>query len=468
MQPAATLRGELLDICICTAFLVIGLTSCAIAALRRRGSVRVFLWIGIWSATYGLMHLLEVRAVQLALPPSLQAASPYVNIVILYGTLVIAACAWLDLTVGRIRQAVLALIVAASITAVLGIGWFVATGVDRFLALNNVLAAAFLLMLLITLTSRRLFQKYLLLPSRGFLLIGTVVFAIEALFANLTLSLLGFRRQPIIFDHLGFLFLLLAFGYSSLKMVLTNEHRLLEIQTELELARQIQTSILPTEVPQVNNLRICASYRPATSVAGDFYDFLPIDRDRAGFFVADVCGHGVPAALIASMLKVAVQSVAECADDPGELLSALNRVLSEPLRGQLVSAAYLWVDMRSRRALYSAAGHPPLLRCNRHCGQLEPVESNGLLFGILPKAEYPVRELPLCPGDRLLLYTDGVTEPENATGEAFGDRELQQFLAAHRTEGPGELSESILRQVGGWQHTAEPQDDITLIVIDVA
>jgi phosphoserine phosphatase RsbU/P len=463
-QAAEMLRGDLVEICANTTFLVIGLTSCAIAALRRRGGVRVFLWIGIWSASYGLMHLLEVRPVQLALPPSLQAASPYVIIVILYGTLVIAACAWLELTVGRIRQAVSALIVAATITAVLGIGWFVATGVNRFITLNNLLAVAFLLMLLITLTSRRLFEKYLLLPNRGFLLIGTVVFTVEALCANLMLSLLGFRRQPIIFDHLGFLILLVAFGYSGLKMVLTNEHRLLEIQTELELARQIQTSILPTSVPEVRNLRISATYRPAASVAGDFYEFLPVDGEHAGFLVADVCGHGVPAALIASMLKVAVQSVAACADDPGQFLAGLNRVLAEPLRGQLVSASYLWVDMQARRALYSAAGHPPLLRCNR---EVQRIESNGLLFGIVPEAEYPVCDLPLCPGDRLLLYTDGVTEPENAAGEAFGDVQLERLLAQNRSEVPGDFSQKIVTEIQSWQRSAEPQDDMTLIVIDV-
>ena len=99
----------------------------------------------------------------------------------------------------------------------------------------------------------------------------------------------------------------IAFRYAGLKMVRANEHRLLEIQAELEVARQIQASTLPTHVPHVHNLRISAAYRPMASVAGDFYEFLPVDGKRAGFLVADVCEHGVPAALIASMLKIAVQ-----------------------------------------------------------------------------------------------------------------------------------------------------------------
>jgi serine phosphatase RsbU (regulator of sigma subunit) len=190
-----------------------------------------------------------------------------------------------------------------------------------------------------------------------------------------------------------------------------------------------------------------------------------VDQEHAGFLVADVCGHGVPAALIASMLKLAVQSVAACAQDPGKFLGSLNRVLTEPLRGQLVSASYLWIDMVARKASYSAAGHPPLLRCNQ---EIERVESNGLLFGISPCAEYPVRQLSLCPRDRLLLYTDGVTEAENTAGQAFGDYQLQRMLLQNSTEEAGDMSRRIMAEIQAWQRTAEPQDDITLIVIDVA
>lgn len=126
-QVAAMLSRNVLEICIATAFLVIGLTSCAIAALRRRSGVRIFLWIGIWSASYGLMHLLEVRAVEIALPAWLRAMTPYVITVILYVTLVIASLAWLELTVGTVRRVVAGLAIAAAAIAVLGIAWFVVT-----------------------------------------------------------------------------------------------------------------------------------------------------------------------------------------------------------------------------------------------------------------------------------------------------------------------------------------------------
>jgi phosphoserine phosphatase RsbU/P len=260
--------------------------------------------------------------------------------------------------------------------------------------------------------------------------------------------------------------LLSSFAYVALRLVLANERRLLSVENELAVAREIQASILPAGFPELEHARVAAAYCPMTDVAGDFYEFLPVDRGRAGFLVADVCGHGVPAALIASMLKVAVETVAACAGDPGQLLRGLNRVLTRQLRGKLVSAAYLWLAPGQRPALAAAAGHPPLLRWRG--GRLERLESNGLLFGVLPDCHYPVLELPLEPGDRLLLCTDGIVEPENAAGEAFGDRELERVLAGSEACSPAELSDRLLAAIRRWQAAPSQQDDMTLLVIDVA
>ena len=120
-------------------------------------------------------------------------------------------------------------------------------------------------------------------------------------------------KTPRILDHLGFAILLFSFGYAALQLVFTNERRLLSVENELAIAREIQTSILPSCVPEINHLTISAAYRPMTAVAGDFYEFIPVDQKRVGILVADVSGHGVPAALIASMIKVAMQSVFSCA-----------------------------------------------------------------------------------------------------------------------------------------------------------
>ena len=250
------------------------------------------------------------------------------------------------------------------------------------------------------------------------------------------------------------------------RIVFANERRLLSIDKELEIARQLQFSILPTAVPEIQNLRIAVSYRPMTAVAGDFYEFVAADGKRVGFLVADVTGHGVPAALIASMIKVATQPVETCAHDPREVLRGLNRILFKQLHEQYVSAAYLWIDTEHGKALYSAAGHPPLLRWRE--GRLERIESNGLLLGVLPDPEYPVRELAIRTGERLLLYTDGLIEPQNASGESFGDRKLEEVIRKNQSRPPAELLEQMLSEIRAWQPPSLPQqDDITLVVIDV-
>jgi len=248
-------------------------------------------------------------------------------------------------------------------------------------------------------------------------------------------------------------------------MTLIKERRLLSIENELDVARQLQMSILPGAIPELGRLEIAVAYRPMASVAGDFYDFIAVDSHRAGILVADVAGHGVPAALIASMIKVAKQSIVDCAHNPGEVLRGLNRILSPQIGSQLISAAYLWIDAEKATASYSAAGHPPMLRWRND--SLEPIESNGLLFGVMKDTDYPVRDMQILSGDRFLLCTDGVIEPENELGDTFGDGKLEQVVRENSSRSPTGLSEQILSEIGRWQAGSSARDDITLVIVDV-
>jgi phosphoserine phosphatase RsbU/P len=162
-----------------------------------------------------------------------------------------------------------------------------------------------------------------------------------------------------------------------------------------------------------------------------------------------------------------VQSVIPCAHDPAAVLTAMNHLLSGLLRGQFVSMAYLWLDTEKRSAAYSAAGHPPLLLWRRN--ELKRIESNGLLFGVLKEyRDYPVQALEILPGDRFLLCTDGLTEPENAAGDAFGDFRLEQAIRANQSRPPHEFTAQLLAEISDWQPASSTQqDDITLLVIDV-
>ena len=148
------------------------------------------------------------------------------------------------------------------------------------------------------------FSKFLVIPNHRILTAATLIFASEVLYTNLA-SVLHYRVLPLV-NSFGFAALLFSLGYVALEILFTNERRLLSIETELETARQIQSSILPSSVPELKNLRIAASYLPMGAVAGDFYQFVRADNNHLGILVADVSGHGIPAALISSMIKVAM------------------------------------------------------------------------------------------------------------------------------------------------------------------
>ena len=467
-QVVVILRGQLSDIISGSICLFIGLAACSIAALRRRSGVRLLVWLGIFIAMYGAMCLSRSPAVMAVLPHWVQISAPYANTAMTYLLVVVGTFYFSELSVGKMRFVTRLLAFMGLAIAVAAMGLFILAGSsNRLLPYNNLLAVCVVLVWMTIVVVPKLSERYLILPVRGVLAVGTLLFALEILYNNL-LWPLGLKHTPAILDHLAFAVLFSSFGYAALQMVFANERRLLAIENELAIAREIQTSILPSCVPKIDNLYISADYRPMTAVAGDFYEFIPVDHKRVGFLVADVSGHGVPAALIASMIKVAMQSVGLCAHDPQAVLRGLNHVLSRQLRGQFVSAAYLWVDIENCRALYSAAGHPPLLRWRQ--GKLERIESNGLLFGVIAERDdYPVCTMSISPGDRFLLYTDGVTEPENANGDSFGDTELEQVVRANQGRSPAELSNEVFSAIRHWQPSPiTQQDDITLIVIDVA
>src|SRR5246127_1296486 len=225
--------------------------------------------------------------------------------------------------------------------------------------------------------------------------------------------------------------------------------QLLTIQKELETARQIQLSILPSAVPKIEGLDIAARYIPMTSVAGDFYNFIVGDKKHIGIFVADVSGHGMPAALIASMLKIALSSQVGHASDPAKVLLGLNEALCGKFQHHFVTAAYVFVDLENRTLTYAGAGHPPLLLWGGHEG-LRSVEENGLFLGKFSFATYSSVVLPLKGGDRILLYTDGIPETTNPAGVEFGTDTFRQFLETEQSTSADHFADQLLEKLSGW------------------
>src|SRR6202008_3384385 len=245
--------------------------------------------------------------------------------------------------------------------------------------------------------------------------------------------------------------------------------QLLALNNELEMARQIQLSILPHSIPKLSGLEIAARFLPMTSVAGDFYDFIHIDGKHIGILIADVSGHGLPSALLASMLQVSLTGQAGHASEPSKVLAGLNRALCGKFADNFVTAAYVYVDLEKSLMRYAGAGHPPVLQWRNSTGKTAKVLENGLVLGMIEDAIYEALEFPLEPGDRYVLYTDGVPEAANPSEEQFGVERFMRFIENNKHLGADQFVQTFLTELSRWSgRTAEQgqQDEITLLVVD--
>ena len=245
--------------------------------------------------------------------------------------------------------------------------------------------------------------------------------------------------------------------------------QLLDINNELEMAREIQLAILPHEIPRISGLEIAARYIPMSLVAGDFYDFIVVDEKHVGILVADVSGHGLPAALIASMLKTAFAAQAPHACDPARVLSGLNQSLCGKFKNHFVTGAYVFVDMDKNSIKYAGAGHPPLLLWRQSSAAASEVLENGLLLGFFKDAPYSVVEVCVQPGDKAVLYTDGILETRSPSKEEFGPDLFKVFLESNHNLKADKFADLVLDELTGWSENHEgngQEDDITLLVID--
>ena len=245
--------------------------------------------------------------------------------------------------------------------------------------------------------------------------------------------------------------------------------QLVEINLELEMARQIQLSILPRDTPKIRGLDIVAHYLPMNSVAGDFYDFIIVDDKRVGILVADVSGHGLPSALIASMLQVALTAQAAHACEPERVLSGLNQALCGKFERNFVTAAYVFVDTEKNLMSYAGAGHPPLLFSRKSAGKVSAVTANGLFLGMFPEATYASLQLPIQAEDRVVIYTDGIPETKNPWEQEFGTARFMKFMENNQSLEVNQFADGLLDELSRWSEQPRGQgqeDDITVLTID--
>jgi sigma-B regulation protein RsbU (phosphoserine phosphatase) len=288
--------------------------------------------------------------------------------------------------------------------------------------------------------------------------IGVLSFVLLALADNLV----DVKWQPRHIEPYGFAVLLGCLGYVAARRTLKRDIELGDIQQELELARRIQLSILPGAFPSSTNFRVAARYVPMTSVAGDLYDFLVAGDSQVGLFISDVSGHGVPAALIASMVKMAAISQRRLAAHPAQLLTGMNAALCGNTQGQYVTAACVHLDAETRSLRYAAAGHPAMLMLRK--GAVSEVAENGLLLAATELATYSEITLPLQPGDRFLLYTDGLVEARDAQGKLLGDDALSAAFLATASLAPDQAANHLITAAQQWAKFQD--DDLTVLICD--
>jgi sigma-B regulation protein RsbU (phosphoserine phosphatase) len=283
-----TPRAEFAVIALGATFLFIGVASCCIAAVRGSNSRRILGWFGIFSALYGLRLFAAVPAAFSLLAGSFSPKAPQVVWIITYVIMIPALLFWAELTAGALRRFFQIMVIPACAIALAGIFAVFFHEPDRFMPYNNVLVIFSLLALAVANLVPRIAKKYLVIQSTVSAT-GTLILASAVIHDNLNGTFFNLRSYPFL-EPIALALFVLSQGWVAAEKVFSDERRLLSIENELAIAREIQGSILPSGVPELRRLRISATYCPMTAVAGDFYWFIAVDPNRAGFLVADVPG----------------------------------------------------------------------------------------------------------------------------------------------------------------------------------
>jgi sigma-B regulation protein RsbU (phosphoserine phosphatase) len=452
------LRADAVGLVLGLLLILTALATLVLVSVLRRRAVS-FLWLGAFALLYGSRLLERAAIVRLSFDVStdswdrIDAAMTYAVPIpmVLFARAIFPAWRrfWTTGAIGLTVFAVYGVVSDATLNQP-----------HSAVTANNLIAIAFFVGVI-----GWMFRSGLT-PSRELhtLRIGALTVSAAAVADNLdglkVLRLPGPDLEPF-----GFTVLIACLGTVAIWRVVADSQRLVAINRELDIARQIQSSILPQTMPRMRGLTIASRYRPMTAVAGDFYDFIEIDPERVGILVADVSGHGVPAALIASMVKVALAAQRPHADSPAAVLAGMNETLCGRLAGQYVTAAYLFIDIRSRMIRYGAAGHPAMLRSTRADGEVHAVEQNGLILGFVQNQRYTELEEPLRNDDRFLLYTDGLIEASNSDDDLFGLERLKTSLSAASRIHPESATDDLLATVDRWSGRP-PGDDLTVVLID--
>jgi len=236
-----------------------------------------------------------------------------------------------------------------------------------------------------------------------------------------------------------------------------------QITRDMQIARRVQEALVPQGTFRVPCMEIRSAYIPSEVLSGDFYDYFLHDN-MMYLFVADVSGHGLPAAILVSLLKSYIHTQAGTGTALKELMRSLNDFLySVSLPTQFATAQLFRIDAAGNLA-YANAAHPPFLLLHRACGRAVLHEDPSPLLGAMPEMDYDERALRVSPGDTLFVYTDGLTDRRTESGEFYAIERVAALLEKHRESDLGTIYQEIWADVNGFSATDEFKDDIAFIV----
>jgi sigma-B regulation protein RsbU (phosphoserine phosphatase) len=459
------LRSDVLLLIVGTVIATLGLGAIVVHAFRRKSRERVLLWFGLFAAPYGIILMLRSPVFQLGFGQP-QTFARFAERLVAFWTIIPALLLFREFYGKGWRSSIQWLIGSYVVFAVATFSMMVLRGRPELIPSPGTALVIFVPAVLIL--GRIAGYRSPPLPNQRVLFGGLLVFFLAFSSDHLFNARGGVWRPGL--EPYAFLILVFCLGCVAAQQVMRSEKQLVSLTEEMRAAARIQGSILPRAIPSTENLRIAVRYAPMTAVAGDLYDFPATHPDSIGILLADVTGHGVPAALVASMVKIAVNMQAGPDGEPAKVIAALNATLCREARGQYATAVYVCLDDSNRLGRYSAAGHPPPLLWRRSTQALHELNEAGLLLGVRSDEAYTERSFALLPGDRLLLYTDGLAEAENAAGHSYGEIALKEFIAARQGLAAEPFIEQLLREVLDWScESGQPgqRDDITLVVVDV-
>jgi len=284
------------------------------------------------------------------------------------------------------------------------------------------------------------------------------------------------RDEPAAFDRDDLpehVWLANLFGRATHNLVLNDQLREAYeiVDRELKVVADIQQALLPSEMPEIRNLEVAAYYRTSHRAGGDYYDFFPLRDGKWGILIADVSGHGTPAAVVMAITHSIAHMYPTESVDPGKMLGFINEHLARRYTGQFgafVTAFYGVFDPATRKLVYASAGHnPPRLR---RCGQQEVSSLDGernIPLGLMEGIDYANSTHYFSSGDRIVFYTDGITEAMNTDGDLYGLARLDHLLEVGCGEHARMIADNIAAEVSDFADEETMTDDRTLIVANV-